>query len=152
MGVPLPWLVLAAAITLINGASMSLLARRERSRALRLWGWAWFAWAAATLPLMRLEPDASFSPAFLAIGLLWVASALSFLAGGYELLGQPLPRGWYGVAAVSGTLAIALAIAAPSPLAMAPLALFQCVGLAGSGLSILRHARRRAGAWMYGCR
>jgi hypothetical protein len=99
---------------------------------------------------MRLEPDASFSPAFLAIGLLWVASALSFLAGGYELLGQPLPRGWYGVAAVSATLAIALAIAAPSPLAMAPLALFQCVGLAGSGLSILRHARRRAGAWMYG--
>jgi hypothetical protein len=99
---------------------------------------------------MLLEPSEGFSLVFLVTGLFWVASTLSFLSGGYELLGRSLPRAWYAVAAVAAAAAIGTAIVAPSPLAMAPLALFQCLGLAGSGVTMLRHARRRAGGWMYG--
>lgn len=150
MGAPHSWLALATAITLINGATISYLAWRERSRALWLWSVGWFAWAAAVIPLMLLRPSAEFSPIFLVTGLLWVASSLALLAGGYQLVGRKVPRGWYGVAAVAAVAAVALAVAQPGTHAMAPLALFQCTALVTSGASMLRNARRRTGAWLYG--
>lgn len=150
MGAPLFWLALAAAVTLVNGGTLRYLARREQSDASMFWSWAWLAWAASIAPLMRLGPSAKFSPLFLGVGLLWAASAVCFLRGSYALVERPVPRSWYGVAAISAIAAFALAAGSAGTLAMMPLALFQGAGLAAAGLVVLQKARRLAGGWFYG--
>lgn len=150
MGAPLPWLALAAAVTAINGLTLRYLAWRERSAACEFWSRAWLAWAAAIAPLMLLGPNPPFSPLFLALGGLWVASALQFLRGSYALVGRLVPRVWYAIALAAAVAALALAFLVRQPLAMAPLALFQCCGLVGSGVVVVSQARGRAGAWLYG--
>lgn len=150
MGAPLSWLALAAALTLANGATLRYLALREPSDVSISWSWAWLAWAASIAPLMLLGPNAQVSALFLVVGLLWAASALCFLRGSYALVERPVPRSWYWVAAISATATLALAAGSAGTLAMAPLALFQGIGLGGAGLVVLRRARRRAGAWLYG--
>jgi signal transduction histidine kinase len=150
MGAPLPWLALTAAVTAINGLTLRYLAGRERSAACGFWSRAWLAWAAATVPLMLLEQSPPFSPPFLALGLLWVASAIQFLHGSYALVGKPVPRAWYGIAVAAAVTALALALVVRQPLAMAPLALFQCCGLVGAGVVVVAKARGHAGAWLYG--
>jgi signal transduction histidine kinase len=150
MGAPLPWLATAAAVTLVNGLTLEYLARREHLAASRLWSFAWLLWAAAIAPLMVLGPAQQASPLFLVVGLLWAASAIQFLRGSYALLERAVPRIWYGVAVASATAAFVLAFGSFGTLAMAPLALFQCVGLVGAGLVVLRDPQGRSGAWLYG--
>lgn len=150
MGAPIPWLALAAAVTVINGVTLRYLARREPSQSSLSWSWAWLAWAASILPLMLLESNARLSPLFPAIGVLWCASALFFLRGSYALLGRQVPRGWYGVGGIAAVTSLVLTASSVGTLAMAPLALFQGAGLIGAGLVMLANARRRTGAWLYG--
>jgi len=150
MGAPLAWLALAAAVTVVNGGTLRYLARREQSDASMFWSWAWLAWAASIVPLMLLGASAEFSPLFLGVGLLWAASAVCFLRGSYALVERPVPRSWYGVAAISAIAAFALAAGSAGALAMVPLALFQGAGLSAAGLVVLQKARRLAGGWFYG--
>ncbi len=152
MGAPLPWLALAAAITLINGGIIGYLAKRERSRALRFWAGAWIAWAAAAVILMLVEGPPDSSPAFLLCGLLWVSSSLCFLNGTYTLVGRLMPRAWYVVAGGCVVLALVLAMSIKSkqPLAMMPLVSFQCIGMMATGVITLRRLRGQAGALLCG--
>jgi signal transduction histidine kinase len=152
MGAPLPWMAVAAVVTLVNGGTLGYVAGRERDASLRLWAWAWVAWAFAVLPLMVLG-DAAEAPhplAAVACGLLWVASTLCFLAGTYQLSKRPMPRLWYAVAAGCAATALALGIGPAGTLGMVPLVLFQCVGQFATGALILREAKGRAGAWLAG--
>ncbi|HEX2871762.1 MAG TPA: ATP-binding protein [Polyangiaceae bacterium] len=150
MGAPIPWLAMAAAVTLVNGGTLRYLARREGSTASLFWSWAWLAWAASIAPMLLLGARPQFSPMFLVVGLLWAVSALAFLRGSHALVGRPMPRSWYGIAVVSACIALLLVLQHHGTLAMAPLALFQGAGLSASGLVVLRRARGQAGAWLYG--
>src|SRR6478736_3669562 len=152
MGVPLPWLGLSAAITLISGATMGYLARREHSKALWLWACAWFSWAAAAVTLMAVHAPPESSPAFPLCGLFFVGSSLCFLKGTYELVARRMPRAWYFVAGGCIALSLVLALSSTSdrPVAMAPLVSFQCVGLLATGVIALRRRRGQAGALLYG--
>ena len=152
MGASLPWLALAAAITLINGGTIGYLAWREQSRALRFWACAWIAWAGAAIMLMLIERPPDSSPVFLVCGLLWTGSSLCFLKGTYVLIGRRLPPAWYVVAAACVALALVLALCVTfeEPVAMAPLVSFQCIGMLATGVITLRRMRGQAGALLYG--
>ena len=143
---------MAAAITLINAATIGYMARREQSPTLRLWAWAWIAWAAAALTLIGVDGAPLSSPAFLLCGLLWVVSSLCFLSGTYELVARRMPRAWYAVASTSVVLALLLAVSVTSdrPMAMAPLVTFQSIAMLATGTITLRRMRGQAGAALYG--
>jgi len=151
MGVPLPWLALSAAVTLISGAIMGYLARREQSKALWLWACAWFSWGAAAIVLMAVRPPPESSPCFLLCGLFWAGSSLCFLSGTYELVARRVPRAWFFVAGACVALSLLLALTSTSdrPVAMAPLVSFQCIALLATGVVAFRRKRGHAGALLY---
>lgn len=146
MGIPLPWFALAGATTLINSAVLGFMSWREGSHPLRLWAWAWFAWAAAILPLALLDPSSPAPLPPLLCGLLWVLSTLCFLGGAYAISARRMPRIWYGVAGACCALALIAGIAPIGGLGMLPLALFQSVGLLATGVLIIRSQR----GWLCG--
>lgn len=150
MGIPLAWFGVTGAATFINGATLGFLAHREGNRALRLWAWAWFAWAAAVVPLTRLDPARPSVWASLLCGLLWVASALCFLRGSYAFADRKMPAAWFAIAAVCVALAGLLGMDAAGAPGMVPLVLFQSVGVLATGVLLIRNARQRSGAWLSG--
>jgi len=150
MAIPLPWLALAGATTLINSAVFGFMSWRERSPALRLWACGWLAWSVAVAPLVPLEGEAPEAVWALACGLLWVVSTLFFLRGTYEFSGRGMPQVWYVVATGCAALAFALEISPSGGLGMLPLVLFQSGGLLATGVLMLRGAPNRAGAWLCG--
>lgn len=153
MGVPLPWMAVAAVVTLVNGGTLGFVARREHDKSLRLWAIAWIAWALAVVPLVVIGGASADAPAPLAgvlCGLLWVASTLSFLAGTYELSQRRMPPLWYVIAAGCAVFAIGIGIGSGGTLGMVPLVLFQCVGQFATGVLIVRGAKGRAGGWLAG--
>lgn len=147
---PSPWFVLAGATTLINSSVLGFMSWRESNHALRIWAYAWLAWAAAVVPLAQLEGGRPEPLLALPCGLLWVTSALCFLRGTYEFSERRMPRTWYVVAAGCSALAFALGIGPSGALGMLPLILFQSVGLLATGVLMLRSAGNRAGAWLCG--
>ncbi len=150
MVVPPQWYALAAATTLLNGATLGLIAWRERDRTLWHWACAWLAWAAAVVPLSLLDPKGSAPLAAIACGVLWVVSGLCFLGGTYAFAGRRTPPVWYGVAAACTASAFVLGIGPSGAAGMIPLVLFQSVGLLATGVLIIRRAQRGAGTWLCG--
>lgn len=150
MGVAPQWFVLAALVTVLNGATLGFLAWRERHRVLWLWAAGWIAWALAVLPMSFLHPAEGQSLLAVALGLLWVVSSLCFLAGAYTFAGRSLPRVWVGIAGACAAIALGLGVGPHGNIGMVPLVLFQSGGLLATGVLIVRTARRRAGAWLSG--
>ena len=149
MGLPLAWYAVAAATTLINGSALAYVAWRENNHAVRLWSWAWYAWAGAIVPMMVL--GATPHPlASVLCGLLWVVSALCFLAGTYALTERRMPRTWYVIAGTCALAALALGVGPAGQGGMIPLVAFQSVGLVATGILLIRSARRYTGAWLAG--
>ena len=150
MGVSPQWFALAALVTVLNGATLGFLAWRERHRVLWLWATGWVTWALAVLPMSFLDSAQAQSPLAVALGLLWVLSALCFLAGAYALAERRLPRVWLAVAGVCVAIALGLGVGPYGRIGMVPLVLFQSTGLVATGVLIVRTARSRAGAWLSG--
>lgn len=150
MGPAPQWFALAAAVTVLNGAVLGFLAWRERHRVLWFWAAGWLTWALAVLPMSFLESSQTQSSLPVALGCLWVASSLCFLAGAYALTERRLPRAWLGVAGGCVVIALIFGVGPYGKLGMVPLVLFQSTGLAATGVRIVRTARRRAGAWLSG--
>jgi signal transduction histidine kinase len=150
MFVPLPWFAVAISTTLINAVTLAFVARREQNRALRIWAWAWGAWALAAVPLVVMGASTDHPLVSVACGALWVVSALLFVAGCYRLVDRSPPRAWLVVAAVAVCLALFLGLGPHGKTGMIPLVAFQCVGLVAAGVLVIRHERRRLGAWLSG--
>jgi signal transduction histidine kinase/ActR/RegA family two-component response regulator len=149
MGIPPAWYAAAAATTLINGSALGYVAWRERNHAVRLWSWAWFAWAGAIIPMMVL--GATPHPlAAVVCGLFWVVSALCFLAGTYALTERRMPSAWHVVAGTCALVALALGVGPAGQVGMVPLVAFQSVGLGTTGILLIRSASRYTGAWLAG--
>jgi signal transduction histidine kinase len=149
MSIAPQWFALAGAVTLINGATLGFIARREDDRALKYWAWGWLAWAAAIVPL-ALGQSLSPTLATLLCGLCWLVSTLYFLRGSYALLGQELPRAWNFIAVGCLVLSAVMSEGPGSPFGMLPVVLFQSAGLLVSGILIIRRARGLVGAWLSG--
>ncbi len=150
MSVPVQWYGLAVVTTLLNGTALGLIAWRERSDALRRWAIAWFSWGLAVVPLSMLGSPERHPLLAVACGLLWVVSTLHFLLGVHGLAHRAMPRAWYAVAAACAVLALSLGVGPGGALGMVPLVLFQSAGLASAGVTAIRRARARAGAWIAG--
>ena len=144
------WYALAVVTTLLNGFTFGFIARRESNRVLKRWAWAWLSWGLAAASLTALGSPEERPLLAVVCGLLWVLSALCFLAGAYDFAERPMPRVWYAVGAACALLGIGIGVGPNGAQGMGPLVLFQSVGLGATGALLLRRARHRAGAWISG--
>jgi len=150
MIIPPHWFALAAAVTLTNAVVLGVMGRRERSRPLQLWAYAWSFWTLAVIPLSLLDACSTSAWLSLACGVLWVASSLCFVRGTYDLMRRAMPKAWLAIAVVCVAVAFALGIGAHGEAGMFPLVGFQSVGLVATGVLLTRNSQARTGGWMAG--